>query len=567
MTHIIITDANGKQRQERLDDGTYTIGRRFYHDFTLTDKTIGKSTLELSVNSGRCRIQSVRVEDQFKFNGVLSQVAEDILDDDLIVIGETSIQLCSGQQREATDHQVKAPSVSAIVSPDHTSSRESDCESADICDSNGYSERVEYRKAVQEKVQEKLDLYQRSNLTNINPKHLRDEATKLANDIIRTRQVVIPEHIDLQVLVEEVVSESIGNGPLEPLLDDDSVTEIMVNGHDNIYIERDGKLIKSSVKFINKQSLLAIIDRIVSPLGRRIDEGSPLVDARLPDGSRVNAVIEPLSLIGPVLTIRKFSKNKMSMAKLVEGGTLSQSMADFLVFCVKQRKNIVVSGGTGSGKTTFLNALSKFIPEDERIITIEDAAELKLDQDHVTPMESRPPNVEGKGEVSIRDLVRNALRMRPDRIIVGECRDGAALDMLQAMNTGHDGSLTTGHANSPRDLLSRLEVMCLMSSIQLPSRALREQISSAVDIIVQQSRFKDGSRRITSIVEVDGIEGDMISLNELFTFQRDGIDKDGKITGHYVSRGQAPDFFTELEEAGVAVDRGLFQQPALAATS
>jgi pilus assembly protein CpaF len=304
---------------------------------------------------------------------------------------------------------------------------------------------------------------------------------------------------------------------------------------------------------------MRVIERIVMPLGRRIDEGVPMVDARLPDGSRVNAIIPPLSLVGPILTIRKFARQRFSMDRLVEVGALTRNMASFLEVCIRCRKNIIVSGGTGSGKTTFLNALSESIAPTERIVTIEDAAELRLAQPHVLSLEARPPNVEGRGEVTIRDLVRNALRMRPDRIIVGECRGGEALDMLQAMNTGHDGSLTTGHANSPRDLLSRLEVMVLMAGMDLPLRAVREQIASAVDIIVQQTRFSDGRRRVTSIVEVDGIDQDVILMQPLFSFKQRGIDANGEILGDFVACGQPPRFYEELEESGVSIDRTLFE--------
>jgi pilus assembly protein CpaF len=313
-------------------------------------------------------------------------------------------------------------------------------------------------------------------------------------------------------------------------------------------------------RFISADSLMRVIERIVAPIGRRIDEGVPMVDARLPDGSRVNAIIPPLSLIGPILTIRRFAGQRYSMAKLVEIGALTPAMAEFLKVCVRYRKNIVVSGGTGSGKTTFLNALSEFIAPNERIVTIEDAAELRLEQPHVLSLEARPANVEGRGEITIRDLVRNALRMRPDRIIVGECRGGEALDMLQAMNTGHDGSLTTGHANSPRDLLSRLEVMVLMAGMDLPVRAIREQISAAVDVIVQLSRFSDGRRRVTGIVTVEGLEGEVILTQPLFNFRQKGVGASGEIIGEYRGLGQPPAFYETLDEAGIHLDRSIFDE-------
>ena len=327
-------------------------------------------------------------------------------------------------------------------------------------------------------------------------------------------------------IARELFDEICGFGPLEPLLSDPTVSEIMVNGHSQVYVERGGRLSLSDVTFRDEEHVRGIIDRIVSPLGRHIDEANPMVDARLPDGSRVNAIIPPLSLKGAVVTIRKFSKNPLKIQDLISFGSLSVPMASFLEACVKGRLNTVVSGGTGSGKTTLLNVLSTFIPQDERIVTIEDAAELQLCQAHVLTLESRPANLEGKGAVTIRDLVRNALRMRPDRIIVGECRGGEALDMLQAMNTGHDGSLTTAHANTPRDLLSRLETMVLMAGMELPIRAIREQVSSAIDLVVQQSRLRDGSRKVTSICEVVGMEGDIITTQDIFTF--DHSDKGGR---------------------------------------
>ena len=331
-------------------------------------------------------------------------------------------------------------------------------------------------------------------------------------------------------MLEQITDEIIGLGPLEPLLRDEGITEIMVNGPRQVYIERAGKIELTNVVFQNDEHVMRIIDRIIAPIGRRVDESSPMVDARLTDGSRVNAIIPPLSLVGPVLTIRKFSVSPFTVDDLVRFGTATPEMFDFLKACVEARLNVFVSGGTGSGKTTTLNVLSSFIPADERIVTIEDAAELQLRQEHVVTLESRPPNIEGRGAIPIRELVRNALRMRPDRIIVGECRSGEALDMLQAMNTGHDGSMSTGHANSPRDMLARLETMVLMAGVDLPLRAIREQIASAVDLVVHQSRLKDGTRKITSITEVQGMEGDVIVMQDVFVFEQTGV-VDGKIQG------------------------------------
>lgn len=384
-----------------------------------------------------------------------------------------------------------------------------------------------------------------------------DEVTRTARSLLETLGLRLPRP-EQERLLEELNQEILGYGPLTPLLQDPTITEIMVNGPKQVYIERNGLLEKVDISFRDEAHLRQIIDRIVAPLGRRIDESSPYVDARLPDGSRVNAVIPPLSLVGPVLTIRKFYSNPFTMEDLINLGSLTPAMARFLEGCVKARLNIIVSGGTGSGKTTLLNVLSSFIPSSERIITIEDAAELKLQQEHVVRLEYRPPNIEGKGEVTIRDLVRNALRMRPDRIIVGEVRGGEALDMLQAMNTGHEGSLSTAHANSPRELLSRLETMVLMAGMDLPVRAIREQIAAALDIIVHTARLRDGSRKITHIAEVQGMEGDVIVLQDLYIFRQTGIDREGKVQGQFICTGLRPRCADKLMAAGVELDHRIF---------
>ena len=358
---------------------------------------------------------------------------------------------------------------------------------------------------------------------------------------------------DRKKIVKEIYNDVIGLGPLEPLLENPDVTEIMVNGPYNVYIERRGKLELSSAKFNDNEHVMNVINRIVSSIGRRIDESSPMVDARLADGSRVNAIIPPLSLVGPVITIRKFSKRPLTINDLIRFNSVSPKMMTFLDACVKGKMNIIVSGGTGSGKTTLLNVLSSYIPETDRIVTIEDAAELQLRQNHVITLESRPANIEGVGQITIRDLVRNALRMRPDRIIVGEVRSGETLDMLQAMNTGHDGSLTTAHANSPRDLISRLETMVLMSGMDMPVKAIREQVASALDIIVHQARLKDGTRKIVSITEVVGMEGDTITLQELYAYKSSGVDVRGNINGEFISTGVRPSFVDKLAAGGVIV--------------
>ncbi len=375
-------------------------------------------------------------------------------------------------------------------------------------------------------------------------------------------QILVEENIVLSRperarLFEQISAEILGLGPLQTLLEDDTITEIMVNGPKNIYIERKGKLHRVPVTFESNEHLMRIIDRIVAPLGRRIDESSPYVDARLQDGSRVNAVIPPISLVGPVLTIRKFSKNPITVEQMIQFGSISNESVQFLKACVEARLNIVISGGTGSGKTTLLNVLSSFIPSDERILTIENAAELQLRQEHVVTLESRPPNIEGRGEITIRDLVINALRMRPERIIVGECRGGETLDMLQAMNTGHDGSMTTAHANSPRDAISRIETMCLMAGMDLPIRAIREQIAGAVDVICQQERMRDGTRKVTAVTEVSGMEGDVITMTDIFVFEATGMEN-GRIVGRLRPTGLRPKFMDKIEAAGIHLPPSIF---------
>ncbi|WP_448595588.1 CpaF family protein [Thermoflexus hugenholtzii] len=376
-------------------------------------------------------------------------------------------------------------------------------------------------------------------------------------DAVLAEDHIVLSRLERQRLFEQIVAEILGYGPLQPLLQDDTITEIMVNGPKKVYIERNGRIERTNVVFEDDEHLMRIIERIVAPLGRRVDESMPYVDARLPDGSRVNIVIPPISLIGPVVTIRKFYRTPLTVEDLIRLGSATPEVMEFLKACVQAKINIVVSGGTGSGKTTLLNILSGFIPEGERIITIENAAELQLRQEHVVTLETRPPNIEGKGEITMRDLVINALRMRPDRIIVGECRGGEAFDMLQAMNTGHEGSMTTIHANSPRDALARLENMVLMAGTDLPHRAIREQIAMAIDLIVQTSRMRDGSRKIVSLTEVQGLEGEVITTTELFKFEQYGMEG-GKIVGRLVPTGIRPRFIDRLEEAGIRLPPSIF---------
>src|SRR5512136_2189633 len=406
------------------------------------------------------------------------------------------------------------------------------------------------------RVQNKLlaGLDPQMDVTRVN--EVRRTIQELFEQILNEENIVLsrPER---QRLFEQITAEILGFGPLQPLLEDDSITEIMVNGAKNIYIERKGKIHRVPVTFESNDHVMRIIDRIVAPLGRRIDESSPYVDARLADGSRVNAVIPPISLVGPTLTIRKFFKTPLTIEQLVQFGTLTPESLQFLKACVESRINIVISGGTGSGKTTLLNILSSFIPSDERILTIENAAELQLRQEHVVTLESRPANIEGRGEITIRQLVINALRMRPDRIIVGEIRDEAALDMLQAMNTGHDGSMTTAHSNGPRDTLSRMETMVMMAGMELPARAIREQISAAIDLVVHQERMRDGTRKVVNITEISGMEGDVITMTDIFVFEQSGFEG-GKIIGRLRPTGLRPKFMEKIESSGIHLPPSIF---------
>jgi len=416
---------------------------------------------------------------------------------------------------------------------------------------------IELRKTAHSRLIAAMDL-RRINVASMSEQELSDTVGALLRGVLASDPVFESAGISADDLFKSVFDEVIGLGPLESLLADDSITEIMVNRYNEIFIERAGQLSRSDTLFTDDQAVMGAIERIVAPLGRRIDESSPMVDARLKDGSRVNAVVPPLALKGPNITIRKFSRRKLQSEDLVRFGSLSQQMADFLKVAVELRANIVISGGTGSGKTTLLNVLSNFIPDHERIVTVEDAAELQLSQGNLVSLEARPANAEGRGAVSIRDLVKNTLRMRPDRIVVGECRGGEALDMLQAMNTGHDGSLTTAHANSPRDCLSRLEVMTLMAGLDLPITAIREQVVSAVHLIVQQTRFSCGSRRVTHVTEVSGIEAGTVQLQDIFVFKQTGYGQDGRVRGEFKSTGYVPDFYQDLIRRGIGVDTSIF---------
>jgi pilus assembly protein CpaF len=405
-------------------------------------------------------------------------------------------------------------------------------------------------------------LINRMDLTKLSalaPEQLHGEVSRLAESVLAQEAMPLSTN-ERERLVKEVQHELFGLGPLEPLLADPTVSDILVNSYSRIYIERRGKLERTSVAFKDDEHLMRVIERIVSSVGRRIDESSPMVDARLADGSRVNAIIPPLSIDGPVLSIRRFGAEPLRMNALIENRALTREIADMLDMCVKARLNVLISGGTGAGKTTLLNALSAYIPEDERIVTIEDSAELQLQQPHVVRLETRPPNIEGRGEVTQRDLVRNALRMRPDRIVIGEVRGGEAIDMLQAMNTGHDGSLTTIHANTPRDALARIETMIQMTGMRLSDRAMRQQIASALDLVVQAARLSDGTRRITSISEITGMEGETITMQEIFLYERTGVDREGKVVGRFRTTGIRPRFSERLKACGLQLPRMIFEE-------
>ncbi|MBE6381568.1 MAG: FHA domain-containing protein [Lentisphaerae bacterium] len=581
----LTTLIGGVRETNPLPDGTYIIGRGRNCHIRLDFPDVSERHAILTVRGGNAAIEDLRSANGTFVNG--EEIDAPIpLDGGMVVqIGESMLRVSDGD--EATeDPQDAAPmpsqeekSVPEYSVPQYGAEPYAPAQQAqpyemreerlapepieDIPASGESSEMRDLRRSVQEQIQnellKRLDM-KRLTMQGVDTEGLEDTARAKIRQIIH--EVVengrMPEGIDPVRLEEDVFNEAMRLGPLEELLADDSVSEIMVNGPQKVYVERNGKLQLSDCQFTDDASVMSVIERIVAPLGRRIDESQPYVDARLADGSRVNAIIAPLSLSGPTITIRKFSRNALTVADFIRFGTWSHNAAEFMKLCVLLRKNIIVAGGTGSGKTTLLNLLSGFIPSTERIITVEDAAELRLQQPHVVRLEARPPNIEGKGAVPIRDLVKNCLRMRPDRIIVGECRGGEALDMLQAMNTGHDGSLTTVHANSPRDVISRLETMVLMSGMELPSRAIREQIASAVDIIIHESRLSDGSRKVVAISEVTGLEGSQIVMQDIFSFKRTGVGANGKILGEFRPTGAMPTWYDQLAGRGIQCDPKMF---------
>jgi len=545
----LTTLVGGRRESRELADGSYVVGRGESCRICFPFGDVSERHAILTVRDGEAAI-----EDLHSSNGTL--VNGEPIDRRVVLTGAMIVQIGPCMMRVSPTDERIPPPVELAPPPSPPPAQPQDGERAP-------DPVRELRRSVQEQIQrELLKRMDMKRLTVQGADHgaLEDLAQEKIHQIID--EVVangrLPAGIDPVRLEYDVFNEAMRLGPIEELLDDDSVSEIMVNGPSKVYVERNGRLELSDCQFTDDASVLAVIERIVSPLGRRIDESQPYVDARLSDGSRVNAIIAPLSLSGPTITIRKFSKREMSPEDFISYGTWNHNMAEFMKLCVLMRKNIVVAGGTGSGKTTLLNMLSGYIPRSERIVTVEDAAELRLQQPHVVRLEARPPNIEGKGAVTIRDLVKNSLRMRPDRIIVGECRGGEALDMLQAMNTGHDGSLTTVHANSPRDVISRLETMVLMSGMDLPSRAIREQIASAVDVIIHESRLSDGSRKVVAISEVTGMEGSQVVMQNLFEFCQTGIAANGKVVGEFRPTGAMPTFFDTLAGRGFSVDPGMF---------
>ena len=546
MLEFDIVDPNENRTNYVLEIGEYTVGKGDACDVILNDPLVSRMHGAITVQLDAAVFSDKGSTNGTWFNGQKVSSPVTLSDGMELVFGELKIRV-----NKAPDTP-QSPDAGEFLNEDRTQSRSRTIQESE--------ELISTKRKIHSLILEYLDLRKRNNLEEMSSDELRNQAKIATREIIRDRISKLPDDISREELERQVVAEAVGLGALEPLLDDPDVTEIMVNGADQIFVERKGRLELAESRFTGNQSLLAIIDRVVSPLGRRIDESSPMVDARLPDGSRVNAIIPPLALNGPTITIRKFSKQQLYINDLINFGSANRDMALFLKKSVELKQNVVISGGTGSGKTTLLNILSNFISPEERIVTIEDAAELRLNQPHVVSLESRPANAEGKGRVTIRDLVINALRMRPDRIVVGECRGGEALDMLQAMNTGHDGSLTTGHANSPADFISRLEVMVMMAGVELPLKAIREQISSAVDVLVQQSRLADGTRKITHIMEVVGIEGEKIILQPIFEYVKKGNDENGKIIGEYRATGHVPRFYRDSINQGVKLDTSIFRE-------
>ncbi len=549
MFQIYITDPDKKQRAELIEDTAAMIGKSRECHIRLSGWRIGREHARIYRTKRGLFIQDLGQFSGTWVNGSRVEQHGPIAQSDEIVMGPYMIRVEDWLQAES--HGSAPEQASSPVPPQSSGIRS-------VAPAYTATPHHFWRRRTHEQLLDVIDL-RRRDLMRMEDGELRAETESLVREII-DKESALPDAIDRERLVRDVLNEAVGLGPLEELLADDSITEIMVNRFDEIYLEREGRLVRHPTVFTSDRAVLGVIERVVAPIGRRIDESSPMVDARLKDGSRVNAIIPPLAIKGPALTIRKFSRRTLTADDLIGFGALSPDMAEFMRLAVLHRKNVVISGGTGSGKTTLLNVLSNFIPDCERIITIEDAAELRLAHSHLISLEARPANAEGRGQIAIRDLVKNALRMRPDRIVVGECRGGEALDMLQAMNTGHDGSLTTLHANSPRDALARLETLVLMAGMDLPLTAIRDQVASAVDLLIQQARLADGRRVITGIVEVTGIESGKIQLQELFRFEQQGRDTQGRVVGRFTGCNAVPAFYDNLREAGIELDLSLFNR-------
>ena len=563
----VVPPDNAAAQRLRATDGAYLIGRGEGCRIHLPYPDVSDRHARLELAGDVATLQDLDSSNGTYVNGELLADTVTLAPDAVVQIGGSLIRVSpepdnaaaapAEEKKPASPAPAKTPE--AANKPHKLSDAQalafSTCQMNEI-----FQSRLRQAKAqIQRELIARLDL-KRLTVAGVDRAGLEKQAIEKIHEIVDqvAKSGRLPPDLDAARLEREVFNEALRLGPLEDLLADDSVTEIMVNGPHQVYVERRGRLELTDLQFTDDASVLAIIERIVSPLGRRIDESQPYVDARLADGSRVNAIIPPLALSGPTLTIRKFARRTLTAEDFIRFGTWTHNAAEFMRACVMMRKNIVVAGGTGSGKTTLLNLLSGFIPHDERIVTVEDAAELRLAQPHVVRLEARPPNIEGRGAVTIRDLVKNCLRMRPDRIIVGECRGGEALDMLQAMNTGHDGSLTTVHANSPRDVISRLETMVLMSGLDLPSRAIREQIASAVDVIIHESRLSDGSRKVVAISEVTGMEGQQIVMQDIFAFHQSGVDDQGRVLGAFRPTGAVPTFYEHMKSRGLFLDPAAF---------
>jgi len=562
MLTIEIFDPQGQRKAMEVPDDC-VIGRGGQNEVRLESWRVGKEHARLFRTPGGVLLDDMGAFGGVTVNGHRVEVQHGPLKPtDTIGIGPFRLRVLDGLA--VHEPQSTVPLLVAPNGHDHVATaRAGDAITTPPATLRNQQLEFDWRQRLHAQLLEAMDL-RRQDVSRMSDEKLRHETEILIRELMKESDAEIPPELDRDLLCKQVLNEAIALGPLEDLLDDESVTEVMVNRYDEIYVERGGRLHRHPLTFTGHRAVMGVIERIVAPLGRRIDESSPMVDARLKDGSRVNAIIPPLAIKGPTLTIRKFAKHKLTAEDLVRYRSISRPMAEFLQVCVQARKNIIVSGGTGSGKTTLLNILSNFIPDGERVITVEDAAELKLHHEHLISLEARPANIEGKGHVAIRDLVKNTLRMRPDRIVVGECRGAEALDMLQAMNTGHEGSLTTLHANTPRDALARLETMVLMAGMELPLSAIREQITSAVDIIVQQTRFACGTRVVTHVVEVTGIESGKIQTLDLFRFATRGYGTrgahdGGKIQGAFTGCDMVPTFYDELRAAGNTLDTAIFK--------